>query len=122
MCVLLVEADLVLRIAMASALRRVGHEVEETWDGQQALEVFDRRPECFTVLVVDVRLLDTSDGRHVADHVHARCPDLPVVVASGVNTRDALWQWKADFLFLPKPYRAHELRRLVGLLVRGSKE
>ena len=111
MCVLMVEADLVLRIAMAAALRRAGHEVEEACSAREALDVFDRRPERFTVLVADVRLLNTPDGRHVADHVHARCPDLPIVVASGVDARDALWRRTADFLFLPKPYRAYETSR-----------
>ena len=79
MCVLLIENDLVLQITMVAAFRRVGHEVEEASHGREALDVFDQQPERFTILVTNTRLPGHLDGRRVAEHVHARCPDLPIV-------------------------------------------
>ena len=123
MCVLMVEADLVLRIAMAAALRRTGYEVEDTSDGHSAIAAFDRCPERFSFLVTDMQLADACSGRDVVEHVHACRPDLPVILASGDwKALGASWHRDRSVAALLKPYQARELLRLVGGMIENVEE
>ena len=115
MCVLLVDDNLVMQQVMAAALRTAGHEVEAVSDGQAAIARFDACPERFRVLVTDIQLPGARSGRDVAEHVRARRPDLPIILASGDwKALGASWHRDGNFAVLLKPYQARELLRVVG--------
>ena len=118
MCVLLVDDDLVIRVVMTGALKQTGYEVEEALDGEAGLAAFDRRPERFRALVIEGRLPGIFDGRDVADYVHARRPELPILVTSGDRRiLKACWHRASGFAVLPKPYHARDLLRVLGPMI-----
>ena len=123
MCVLLADDDLVMQQVMAAALRVTGYDVEEASDGRSAIAMFEERPDQFRVLVTDVQLPGSYSGRAIVEHVHARRPDLPIVItASDWAALGASWHRDKGSVVLLKPYQQHELVRLVGILTGNVKE
>ncbi len=111
--VLLVEDELLIRLAAAVVLHDEGFEVIEAADGIQAMRLIDG-PDGFDLLLTDVQMPGPIDGIQVAIHARKRHPSIPVVVVSAqpLNARrlDSLGPRKT---FVSKPY---ELQALVAIL------
>ncbi|GGJ00617.1 ATP-binding protein [Neoroseomonas lacus] len=116
--VLLVDDEPPLRRLAAHALKAAGHEVCEAEDAEVALEAVADGfvPE---VLVTDVTMPGEMDGLALADALHARLPDLLVVLVSGYAER-AVGEGLAgrDYVFLEKPFRMKSL--LAAIAGAGS--
>ena len=111
--VLLVEDELLVRLAAAEMLRDDGFEVIEAEDGAQAVGLIDG-PDGFDLLLTDVQMPGPIDGIEVAVRARQRHPRIPVVVVSAQpsNARrlDGLGSRR---IFVGKPY---ELRALLAAL------
>lgn len=105
--VLLVDDDDDLRRMLASALETHGHRVIEANGGAAALAALEGATP-------DIALLDFAmpemNGAELANHLAARCPDLPILFASGYADTDAIRAVMGDDVrMLHKPFRINDL-------------
>lgn len=113
--ILLAEDDLLLRMAAARGLERLGYRVRQAADGESALKRLEA--ECPSLLISDIRL-PGLDGVALATAARATHPDLPVLLVSGYadeSVRAALPGLGAAFL--AKPFTLKTLGERVRELV-----
>lgn len=115
--ILVVDDDAAIRMVVAEALRREGHDValaSTAAEQEKLLESFG--PD---VLITDVILPD-ADGLDLVPAIIARMPNLPVIVISAQNTLSTAVRAteKGAFEYLPKPF---DLNDLCGAVREGLK-
>jgi two-component system response regulator MprA len=120
MRVLVVDDDDAVRLALARALARDGHEVAEAADGATALEALGgTRPDA---VILDV-LMPEPNGLEVCRRIRARGDRVPILMLTArdlVEDRVAGLDAGADD-YLVKPFALDELRaRIRALLRRGG--
>jgi DNA-binding NtrC family response regulator len=111
--VLVVDDDALVRVHSNLALEDAGYEVVEASNAADALVKLEERPD-IAALFTDVRMPGALDGIDLANAVHARRPDIAIVVTSGVDngTTDAL---PTAARFVQKPYTGAQLSKLLQL-------
>jgi CheY-like chemotaxis protein len=100
--VLLVEDELLVRMATADALTDAGFDVIETAHAQAALETLQHRDD-IRVLFTDVKMPGTMDGLELADLVRRRWPHIQIVITSGHLKPESV-SLPDDAVFIAKPY------------------
>lgn len=111
--VLVVEDEILIRMALAEALRERGYTVVEAASGDEALALLASGVPC-QLVVSDVRMPGQTDGLALLRQVKGDRPDLPVVLVSGhLSGTEA----KEAAGFLPKPYATDEVLALVARLI-----
>jgi DNA-binding NtrC family response regulator len=110
--ILLIDDAAEVRADMADYFARQGHRVEQCGDGDQALELVERR--VFDVLVLDL-VMPGRSGLDVLRELNARHAECEVVVLTGEATiESAVEAMKLGAReFLKKPISLKELDRLV---------
>ena len=126
--ILLVDDDDAVRVVVAQALRRAGHQVRTAASlAELERELGSHPPD---VLVTDVVLPD-GDGIDHAGRLIAERPDMPVIVLSARNTlTTAVRATEAGaYDYLPKPFDLDTLTRTVaaalergGAVAEGERE
>ncbi len=111
--VLVVDDEFLLREYAADAIGSVGFEVFQASNASEALDLLEERPD-ICVLFTDIQMPGSLDGLDLAQEARRRWPDLRVVVTSA-RVRPKPHQWKGHFL--PKPYLAETVARLLQALV-----
>ncbi len=108
--VLFVEDDPMIRIPIATALKRKGWTVVSTADGSEALEVFVARRAELGVVVLDL-VMPRKDGLATFHELCRLGARLPVILTSGLadDARVATMLSLGVREFLPKPYAVEEL-------------
>jgi CheY-like chemotaxis protein len=96
-----------IRMVMADCVDGLGLEAIEAATGEEALDAFS--PAAIDLLITDIRLGGIS-GWEVAELARALKPDLPVIYISGFPSTG---QQLPDTIYLPKPFRPHELESAV---------
>jgi two-component system, response regulator PdtaR len=100
--VLLVEDELLVRMATADALEDAGFDVIETANAEAAQGILAHRTD-IQVLFTDVKMPGALDGLELADLVRRRWPHILIVVTSGhLNPENGSLPENA--VFIPKPY------------------
>lgn len=110
--ILLVEDDPEVRRYAAEVLRELGYGVIEAGDGQQAL---DHDLDRIDLLLTDVILPGTMNGRDIADAARKRKPGIRVLFTTGY-ARTAIMKdgrLAADVQLLHKPFTRHDLAQAV---------
>lgn len=106
--VLVVDDNPAQRETAVDMLRTLGCKVLDTYNGRDALRLLDLHRD-IEVLLADVRMPGMS-GEELAEAAKRIRPDLKIVLTSGfvdhAETDGAA--------FVPKPYRLHELARLIS--------
>lgn len=105
--VLLVEDDGLIRLTTAEMLSDIGCKVKEASTALEALKILDEVP--VDILLTDIGLPGVS-GLELARDVHARRPDLRLVLAtgdSGAKSEAA----RLGAIFIAKPYTQASLRQ-----------
>ena len=112
--ILVVEDDPNVRAIAARILEDAGYTVWTAADGDQAQRMFAEHAGAVDLLLTDVVLTHTT-GRKVAEALRAQAPDLCVVYCSGYTDNSIVHHGVLDpgVDFLPKPFRAQDLRRAV---------
>jgi CheY-like chemotaxis protein len=110
--VLLVEDDPLILIHSHLALEDAGFAALPVRDAAEALDLLSTRGD-IRALFTDVRLPGTLDGLALAKRVRAERPDVAIVVTSG-STRIGEDMLPRGAKFLPKPYTAFQVTRLLA--------
>ena len=82
MHILLVEDDPLIRDLLAEALNEAEFNVVEAGSAEEAIALLERRTD-IRLLLTDVHMPGRFNGMDVARAARARCPELPVVFATG---------------------------------------
>ncbi|HEY5226236.1 MAG TPA: response regulator [Methylovirgula sp.] len=124
-CVLIVEADVLVRSSLADYLRDCGYTVFETSDGQQARELLDDAAAVIDIVLADVNG-SKENGFALAVWIRANYPAVEVVLAGTAATaveKAAQICQEGPALAIPYDHQlVHErIRRLVAARNRGGK-
>jgi DNA-binding response OmpR family regulator len=79
---LLVEDEFLIRLSLSEVLSDDGFEVVEAEDGDTALALLDAQ-EAFAIMLTDIQLPGSLDGRALAERARTTRPALPVIFMSG---------------------------------------
>ena len=117
--VLVVEDDVLIRLAIADCLRDCGYTVYEAGNVAEAQSVFLAALPV-DVVFSDVQMRGELDGFGLARWVRAHYPDVPVVLTSGVARMAADAADLCDQAdFVEKPYNHESIeQRIRSLLAR----
>jgi CheY-like chemotaxis protein len=107
---MVVEDEVLVRMAMAEALRRLGIVAIEARNADEALEIIHAGlvPD---LLLTDIRMPGMFDGLHLAAFFEAMFPGVPVFITSAVIAPEDL---KLRLNFLPKPIEPNRLAQMVA--------
>jgi CheY-like chemotaxis protein len=108
---LVVEDDVLVRMAIVDMLESAGHGVEEAADGETALGRLEGDGQ-FDILITDISLPGIS-GEELAIAVHKRWPKLRIVLVSGRDRIKLPDDVKKEVQFLPKPFQFEDLLKVV---------
>lgn len=78
--VLVIDDDVLVRGALASALASQGHEVTDAENGKRGLEIFQQCPP--DLLITDI-IMPEQEGIETIVQIRKTNPDLPIVAISG---------------------------------------
>jgi two-component system cell cycle response regulator CpdR len=105
---LVVEDDIMQRAMAATLLEESGMGVIECESAEAALRVLEKMGGCFSLMFTDINLSGRMDGVELAHLAHDRCPDLRVVVTSGLAPKTRL---PDGATFMSKPWLPLDLLR-----------
>ncbi|MEW6488648.1 MAG: response regulator [Thermodesulfobacteriota bacterium] len=120
--VLVAEDDEAVRELARKVLVEAGMEVLCTRDGCEAVDRVRAEGGRIRVVVLDL-MMPVMDGKTALRKIRRLQPDLPVVVASGLDGRQVLGPELAAqvAVFLRKPYRSVELVEALRRATRGDR-
>ena len=111
--VLVVEDELLVRLAVSDALREAGFIVIEAFNADEAIEILHSGLK-IDLLLSDVRMPGSMDGLGLLQYSHDSYPRLPVIITSGrLLSDDALARGARHFL--RKPYALDHAITLIQL-------
>lgn len=108
--VLIVEADILVRMEAADTVRDVGLTAHEAADADEALATLTAHPEIGIVLL-DSEASGTMDGLALARFVRDRWPPVRLILVCGGLTRQD--QLPADVMLARKPYQTQQISALL---------
>ncbi len=111
-----VDDEELLRIYAAGLLEEHGFKVLEAENAAAALQVLETHKDV-RLLFTDIQMPGAQDGMNLAREVHARWPNILLVIASG-QSKPPRAEIPDDGRFIRKPYRAAELFNEVDDLMR----
>lgn len=116
--IMLVEDEFLIRLTLAEALAEEGYEVIEAESGDDALAALDAAGGPIGLMLTDIQLPGSLDGRALAGRVRERQPGLPVIFMSG--RPDALPEaGGAPQMMVAKPYLPSDICTAVRTLLAG---
>ena len=112
--ILLVEDEILVRMAIAAKFREAGYRVIESMSADEALVVL-RSGTNVNVVFSDVRLPGSIDGIALAQLVRSELPAIKIVLASGHHPASKSAEHDG---FFPKPYNADSVIACIAKLTR----
>lgn len=111
--ILFVDDEDAVRSVGARGLRRKGFEVTDCISAENALEHIENG-EKFDMLITDMMMPGMS-GADLAKEIHAKLPDIKIILASGYSEEIARKELAGsqDFNFMSKPYSLGDLTKKV---------
>ena len=103
--VLVVEDEVVLRMAVSAHLRDAGFVVIEAVDAEEAVELL-RANHKIQLVFSDITMPGTMDGDMLAEWISERYPEIRILLTSGITQR-------GQQPFIAKPYSFIELERRI---------
>lgn len=110
--VLVVEDEVVLRMAVCAHLREAGFVVIEAVDAAEAVEIVTAH-RSISLVFSDINMPGPVDGNDLADWVASRHPGIKVLLTSGIAREEGP-------PFIGKPYSFVELQRRIEALLRDG--
>ena len=102
---LLVEDEDIVRRPIGTFLRKLGYQVLEAANGNQAFNLWRRHREQIDLLFTDMVMPEGVSGLELADKLRSEKPQLKVIISSGYNTEFSMQGVPIDagYIYLPKP-------------------
>lgn len=120
--VLVADDERVIRRLARVTLERAGFEVLEACDGVEAVSVFRANADRVGVVLLD-SMMPNLAGAEVLSKIRTMRPEQPVVVSSGYTREADVPAGERPTAYLPKPWRAEELVRVIqGAVQRGASK
>jgi two-component system cell cycle sensor histidine kinase/response regulator CckA len=119
---LVVEDEVVLRLAVSKMLRRSGFSVVEASDGSCAVDLFHRHRDDIDVILLDVTIPGTSSREVILEAQRIR-PDIKIIVTSAYSREMALQSLGGPQIrgFIRKPFSIGDLVHMLGdVLANGQ--
>jgi two-component system cell cycle sensor histidine kinase/response regulator CckA len=118
--ILLVEDESAVRALARDFLHVFGYEVVEASSGEEAIAIYERRPDAFRGVVTDI-VMPGMSGVELARHLMALQPGLRILLVSGY-ARDAFADdlTREGFFFLQKPYALEDFGKKIAEMMAGS--
>ncbi len=116
MTVLVVDDDPMLLSLLTDTLDSLGYDTISEPDAESALECLNQNN--FDIVVADINL-PGIDGLELVRRVKSQCPEIPVILITGVSMKDIksrAFEAGADG-FLDKPFRITVIERLMRQLL-----
>jgi len=113
--VLVVEDVPLIRELVATMLESLGYRVLQAGDGVQALEIFGQHLEDIVCVISDV-VMPRMNGWKTLEAVRRRCPDMPVIFASGYTEAQLMEENHDEMpdVFLEKPFQFAKLQNALA--------
>jgi len=108
--VLVVEDEVVLRMAVSAHLRDAGLVVIEAVDAEEAIELLDAN-RAIRLVFSDITMPGSMDGDQLAEWISDRYPQVRILLTSGITQR-------GQQPFIAKPYSFIELQRRIEKMLR----
>jgi two-component system, response regulator PdtaR len=118
--ILVVEDDILIRMAIADELRERGFDVLEAYNAEEALTLL-QSPIPIGLLFTDVQMPGSMDGLELAALVANTHPELKIIITSGNGSLEARAVELAD-AFLLKPYLPNRLCSCIQNLFADDAE
>ncbi|WP_237478532.1 response regulator [Lichenibacterium dinghuense] len=115
--VLIVEDEPLVRMMVIELFEDEGFEVLEAADADQALGIFDRRPDV-ALLFTDVEMPGSMDGYALARWVHVHRPAVKTMIVSG-RALPRAGDVPEGAAFIGKPYDHDDVMRRVQTMMAG---
>ena len=112
--ILVVEDEVLVRLAVADCLRDCGYQVSEAANVTEAKAVLQAGTPVDLVFSA-LRMPDEGDGFALARWIRQRHPGLPVILTSGLGETDLCDDWP----IVPKPYGHDVLLGRIQELLQG---
>ncbi|MBN9597097.1 MAG: response regulator [Afipia sp.] len=114
--VLIVEDEMILRMRAVDIVEDAGFQPVEAVNADEAISILESRSD-ISLLFTDIQMPGTMDGLKLAHIVHARWPEIKIILVSGrIKPSDA--EKPVDSLFFAKPLSVeqmiNELKTMVG--------
>ncbi|MCH9697337.1 MAG: response regulator [Gammaproteobacteria bacterium] len=120
--ILLIEDNEELRESTCEILKQMGYMVSSANNGDNALVIFDKIGTAINLVITDV-VMPGIGGKELANRLHDRRPELPIIFVSGY-TDDVILQHgleAGEVNFLPKPFTANSLVKMVESVLARTK-
>ncbi|MDR3701513.1 MAG: PAS domain S-box protein [Candidatus Sulfopaludibacter sp.] len=118
--VLVIDDEIIVRQMARTVLERQGYEVILAENGQQAIELFERNPMEFSLVVLDLSMPGMS-GAQTLPELRRHRPEIPVLITSGYTESQAMHIFAGQDVagFLQKPFSSQILvNRIAATLDR----
>ena len=99
------EDEEIVRRPIGTYLRKLGYDVIEAANGNQAFNLWRQHRQQIDLLYTDMVMPEGVTGLELAEKLRAEKPQLKVIVSSGYSTEISLQGVPADagYVYLPKP-------------------
>ncbi|GAC1559781.1 MAG: hypothetical protein NVS2B9_21170 [Myxococcales bacterium] len=114
--ILVVDDDADFRSGIRIALEMKGYQVEESGNGQEALEKLTEKPPLLVLLDLQMPVMN---GRELLQRLRSapETKEIPVVIISGFG-----FEWEAELMgaqgYIGKPFEPRELEKTIAELLR----
>jgi CheY-like chemotaxis protein len=111
--ILVVEDEILERMAIADRLRQASYEVVEAGNAHEALEILRHSGEV-KLIISDIGMPGSIDGVELARLARSEYPEIKIVLASG---HLASLDWVEHDGYFRKPYDARDIIRHIETLI-----
>ena len=117
--VLLIDDESVILFTVSELLTELGCEVETAQEGLKGIEIFEKDPDSFDVVILD-NIMPHMNGLEVFRKLREIKDDVKVVLASGYSEEKAQTLLDSGVkAFIRKPYTMATLAKVLGEIIRN---
>lgn len=120
--VLVIEDEEMLRDLLVSILESKGYKVLTARDGEEGVQTFRKHEDRIALVLSDLGLPKLS-GEEIVSYIKQIDPSAKIVITSGFIDPDVRSGLESAGVrdFIQKPYRAHEVLKVVRAVINGHK-
>jgi CheY-like chemotaxis protein len=120
--ILVVEDEVLIRIALADYLQECGFKVLEAGNADEAIQIIEHGPVTIDFVFSDVVMPGTMDGFGLARWIRTNRPELPVTLTSGdAGKADTAKDLCERGPLLTKPYDLKDLVKHIRALIEAAR-